>query len=331
MGKYVIYNAKDPDQLLRVNLDIENSNLEIENSAGQSLVLGRDPSYKNYIFHDDLDGTFSGAEVSDKLFIAAGTLNNTYIPSISSGIKAYGQYGVITSTTNQAARFQSHAINSPGTKPSGYVLPIVRMKWKCRMWLPDDSLGNFPKWFGGLFGDNNVSIGAYFYGGGTTTRALSCTTNGTTTLASSALFTYADIGRTVTGTGIPADTKIVRFVSTSSVIMSNAATDSTTGNRNFADAGTWHFCTYNATDGLQYVDTGVANTVGAYYKLEFISDDNDGTILTPYINGTAYSPLTLRANDYALGLVNMAGVKNSTSGNQAFGLDYITFTFPDNR
>lgn len=65
---------------------------------------------------------------------------------------------------------------------------------------------------------------------------ISCTTNGTTTLTSSAAFGNVFIGMAISGTGIPAGTTVADIASLSSLTLSQAATDSTTGNRSFSYA-----------------------------------------------------------------------------------------------
>lgn len=63
-------------------------------------------------------------------------------------------------------------------------------------------------------------------------QTYSMTTNGTTTVTSSS-WRRSDVGRTVTGTGIPSNppTTVVSVSEASSAVLSAAATDSTTGNR----------------------------------------------------------------------------------------------------
>lgn len=69
--------------------------------------------------------------------------------------------------------------------------------------------------------------------GGAASLTISCATNGTTTVTSSALFGSVTVGMSVTGTGIPADTHVSAKASSSSITITRAATDSTTNDRIF--------------------------------------------------------------------------------------------------
>ena len=88
------------------------------------------------------------------------------------------------------------------------------------------------------------------------------TTSGSKTLTSAtAKFTAADAGDEVAAAGLPAGTKISKFVSATSVTLSNAATTTATGvtawfgygndyiNANLPPAGDQGFCRITTTDG----------------------------------------------------------------------------------
>lgn len=297
------------------------------NRTMAQLMQDQGENFGYYLFNDDMDGIYSttGRVQGDKLHLASGTLNNTYVPAESAGIVVYGQAGAI-STGSGLAYFLSHPFNSPTTKVSGYILPIGNMRWRSRIYIPAEALStNNCRWLAGLFNESNLYIGAYFFGGLSNNQSISCTTNGTTTLTSSAAFLPHQVGKKITGTGIPADTYVVKYNSSSSLTLSQAASDSSTTNRNFTDLGTWCFGQYDSTNGLTFIDTGVTISLSTYYKLEFRSNAA-GTTLTPYVNGTGYTPLTL----VFTGSVSSAAGGKSISG-VPFGLDYITFGFPDLR
>lgn len=75
--------------------------------------------------------------------------------------------------------------------------------------------------------------GSYVICGNAVGSDISCTTNGTTTVTSSAAFGPVSVGALITGSGIPANTYVTAVASTSSITISNAATNSTTASRNF--------------------------------------------------------------------------------------------------
>lgn len=68
---------------------------------------------------------------------------------------------------------------------------------------------------------------------------LATDTHGTTSLTSAALFEALVVGMHITGTGIPADTFVASITDSSTIVMSQAATDSTSDTRTFTNATSW--------------------------------------------------------------------------------------------
>lgn len=77
----------------------------------------------------------------------------------------------------------------------------------------------------------------HLYASSTAPSALTTVTASNTTLTSAALFGSIKPGMHITGTGIPANTHVISVESTSSLTMSQAATDATSNSRTFSDTG----------------------------------------------------------------------------------------------
>lgn len=80
--------------------------------------------------------------------------------------------------------------------------------------------------------------GVLGYVRGTGAYTLATTKNGTTTLTSAALFGNVEVGNAVSGTGIPANSYVVTWTDSSTIVINNAATDSLTSNLTFTINGT---------------------------------------------------------------------------------------------
>jgi hypothetical protein len=67
----------------------------------------------------------------------------------------------------------------------------------------------------------------------TATQTISCTTNGTTAVTSAGLFGSVTAGMSISGVGIPANTVVKTVTDASNIVLTKAATDSTTNSRIF--------------------------------------------------------------------------------------------------
>lgn len=114
---------------------------------------------------------------------------------------------------------------------------------------------------------------------------ISSTTNGTTTLTSAALFGSVFPGMQISGTGIQAGTTVQSIASPSSLTLTLAATDSTTGNRLFfSDLSFWYL---TAVHVKLVTDATVATRVP-----KFIIDDGTNTVMALSDPGQAASTTT---------------------------------------
>ena len=101
---------------------------------------------------------------------------------------------------------------------------------------------------------------------------VNCTTNGTTAVTSAALFGSVQVGHVIYGTGIPAGTTVTIVTDASNIVISQAATDSTTNVRNFAsDDHTQVIRKFGPTNQFIGVQPGGTVPAGGLHMSGFLS------------------------------------------------------------
>lgn len=138
----------------------------------------------------------------------------------------------------------------------------------------------------GLLTDINRILDVY--ASSTAPSALTTVTAASTTLTSAALFGSITRGMHITGTGIPANTYVISVESTSSLTMSQAATDSTSNTRTFSDTGE-----VSGTKQMQPVEFEEVQ----FWKKSDITGTYDKPKIYAATRLEAGSPLTATASD----------------------------------
>lgn len=181
--------------------------------TGDPSVWDRD----DFVFGGFNDGEMgSPVIVRDCLVVnlTTGKTREPSTPAAGTGSTIVGKQAVSFTDASgvvQLARFDDCNPAGPGTPDD------LRARWS-----------NNHTIYGGVLG---YSRGTGFY-------TIATTKHGTTALTSAALFGNVEVGMAVSGTGIPANSYVTVWTSSSSITINNAATDSLTSNLTFTINGT---------------------------------------------------------------------------------------------